>query len=562
MDKNWEVRKVKNMIVASLAKDLGVSKIIAHLLVLRGIKTFNEAKLFFRPELSHLHNPFLMKGMKEAVTRIEIAIKKNQNILVYGDYDVDGTTSVAMMYLFLKKYNKNVEYYIPSREDEGYGVSLKGIDYASKKNFSLIIALDCGIRAVEQINYANKKGVDFIICDHHNPSDKIPNAVAVLNPKQFRCNYPYKDLSGCGVGFKLIQAYSLNNNIPFDEVIEYLDLVAVSIGADIVPMTGENRVLAFYGLKKINSKPRVGLQVLMNAASNKKEYSMSDMIFGIAPRINAAGRIDHAKKAVEILVEADYENAKSLAFVIEENNRIRKELDQSITREAIQMVDDNKKSIVVFSEKWHKGVLGIVASRLIEVYYKPTVVLAEKDGMLIGSARSVHEFDLYQALSECSYLCDKFGGHKYAAGLSIKKENIQAFIDAFEIAVSKKITNDQTIPKIEVDMEININHINEKLFRIIKQFSPFGPLNLLPVFISKGVRDSGFSRNIGNESQHLQVSLQSKKQNIKGIGFGMGDFLENIQRDKFFDICYSIQENEWKGNKTLQLLLRDIKSPV
>ena len=559
MNKRWEVKKSDSAIVQKLAKDLDVSEIVAHLLALRGIKTFTEAKLFFRPELSHLHDPFLMKNMDLAVKRIETAISKKQKILVYGDYDVDGTTSVAMMYSFLKKYNQNIEYYIPCRYEEGYGISLKGIDYANANNFALIIALDCGIRDIEQIDYANEKGIDFIICDHHTPSDKIPNAIAVLNPKQIDCNYPYKELSGCGVGFKLIQAYCINNDISFDEIIEYLDLLTVSIGADIVPMTGENRVLAFYGLKQINSTPRVGLKALMDAASKTKELTISDVVFGIAPRINAAGRIEHAKKAVEILVEKDYDRAKSFADGIEENNKTRKDLDQSITKQALEMVDENKKSTVVFSQKWHKGVVGIVASRLIESYYKPTIVLAENDGLLTGSARSVHDFDLYEAISKCSHLCQKFGGHKYAAGLSIKKENLHAFITAFEKVVSERITDDQLSPKIEVDMEIDINDVDEKLFRIIKQFAPFGPLNLAPAFISKAVIDTGYGKKLGADKFHLRINAKTVTGSIGGIGFGMGDFFDNIKDYQEFDICYTIEENEWNGKKSLQLMLADIK---
>ena len=559
MNKRWEVKKSDSVIVQKLAKDLDVSEIVAHLLALRGIKTFTEAKLFFRPELSHLHDPFLMKNMDLAVKRIETAISKKQKILVYGDYDVDGTTSVAMMYSFLKKYNQNIEYYIPCRYEEGYGISLKGIDYANANNFALIIALDCGIRDIEQIDYANEKGIDFIICDHHTPSDKIPNAIAVLNPKQIDCNYPYKELSGCGVGFKLIQAYCINNDISFEEIIEYLDLLAVSIGADIVPMTGENRVLAFYGLKQINSTPRVGLKALMDAASKTKELTISDVVFGIAPRINAAGRIEHAKKAVEILVEQDYDRAKLFADGIEGNNKTRKDLDQSITKQALEMVDENKKSTVVFSQKWHKGVVGIVASRLIESYYKPTIVLAENDGLLTGSARSVHDFDLYEAISKCAHLCQKFGGHKYAAGLSIKKENLHAFIIAFEKVVSETITEDQLSAKIEVDMEIDINDVDEKLFRIIKQFAPFGPLNLAPVFISKAVIDTGYGKKLGADKLHLRINAKTVAGSIGGIGFGMGDFFDNIKDYQEFDICYAIEENEWNGKKSLQLMLADIK---
>ena len=559
MNKRWEVKKSDSAIVQKLAKDLDVSEIVAHLLVLRGIKTFTEAKLFFRPELSHLHDPFFMKNMDLAVKRIETAISKKQKILVYGDYDVDGTTSVAMMYSFLKTYNHNIEYYIPCRYEEGYGISLKGIDYANANNFTLIIALDCGIRDIEQIDYANERGIDFIICDHHTPSDKIPNAIAVLNPKQIDCNYPYKELSGCGVGFKLIQAYCINNDISFEEIIEYLDLLAVSIGADIVPMTGENRVLAFYGLKQINSTPRVGLKALIDAASKTKELTISDVVFGIAPRINAAGRIEHAKKAVEILVEQDYDRAKLFADVIEENNKTRKDLDQSITKQALEMVDENKKSTVVFSQKWHKGVVGIVASRLIESYYKPTIVLAENDGLLTGSARSVHDFDLYEAISKCAHLCQKFGGHKYAAGLSIKKENLHAFIIAFEKVVSETITEDQLSAKIEVDMEIDINDVDEKLFRIIKQFAPFGPLNLAPVFISKAVIDTGYGKKLGADKSHLRINAKTVAGSIGGIGFGMGNFFDNIKGYQEFDICYAIEENEWNGKKSLQLMLADIK---
>jgi len=562
MGKRWEIKIADSSLVKDLAKELNVSEIVAHLLVLRGVTTFQDSKLFFRPEIEHLHNPFLMKNMQQAVARIEDAIAKNQKILVYGDYDVDGTTSVAMMYSFLKKFNQNIEYYIPCRYEEGYGISLKGIDYAKNNNFALIIALDCGIRAVNQVDYANEKKIDFIICDHHTPGEKIPNAIAVLNPKQSDCDYPFKELSGCGVGFKFIQAYCESNSIPFTEIVEFLDLLTVSIGADIVPMTGENRVLAFYGLKQINSQPRIGLKALMDAADKTKELTITDVVFGIAPRINAAGRIDHAKKAVEILVETDYEKAKSFAEGIEENNKTRRTLDQSITKEALEMIDENKKSTVVFSESWHKGVVGIVASRLIETHYKPTIVLAEKDGILTGSARSVHDFDLYEAISKCSHLCEKFGGHKYAAGLSIKKENLQEFIIAFEIAVSESITDDQLSPKIEIDMEIEINNIDDKLFRIIKQFSPFGPQNLSPVFISRNVVDNGYGKQIGADKSHLRINAKTTAGSLPGIGFGMGELFKSIKDYQEFDICYSINENEWNGRKSLQLMIRDLQTKM
>ena len=559
MQKNWNILESNNVVVSKLSKALNVSEIVAHLLVLRGITTFEEAKSFFRPEISHLHDPLLMKNMQKAVDRIQTVISNGEKVLVYGDYDVDGTTSVAMMYSFLKNKVKEIEYYIPCRYDEGYGISLKGIDYAKDNNFALIIALDCGIRAVNQVDYANKKGVDFIICDHHNPGEKVPEAVAILNPKQIDCDYPYKELSGCGVGFKLIQAFSKQNNIDFSEIMEYLDLLTVSIGADIVPMTGENRVFSFYGLQQINKTPRVGLKALMEIANKTKNITITDVVFGVAPRINAAGRIEHAKKAVEILVETDYAKAKLFADKIEGNNTTRKDLDKSITMEALEMIDVKKKSTVVHSEHWHKGVVGIVASRLIETHYKPTIVLAEKDGILTGSARSVHDFDLYSAIAKCEHLCEKFGGHKYAAGLSIKKENLPQFIDAFEKSVSESITEDQLTPKINIDKVIDIDAVDDKLYRIIKQFSPFGPKNLSPIFVSKGVIDNGYGKQVGEDKTHLRINAKKNKGAIAGIGFGMGEYFEIIKDNQTFDVCYSIDENEWNGKKSLQLRIRDIK---
>jgi single-stranded-DNA-specific exonuclease len=559
MQKNWNILESNNAVVSKLAKALNVSEIVAHLLVLRGITTFEEAKSFFRPEISHLNDPLLMKNMQKAVDRIQTVISNGEKVLVYGDYDVDGTTSVAMMYSFLKNKVKEIEYYIPCRYDEGYGISLKGIDYAKDNNFALIIALDCGIRAVNQVDYANKKGVDFIICDHHNPGEKVPEAVAILNPKQIDCDYPYKELSGCGVGFKLIQAFSKQNNIDFSEIMEYLDLLTVSIGADIVPMTGENRVFSFYGLQQINKTPRVGLKALMEIANKTKDVTITDVVFGVAPRINAAGRIEHAKKAVEILVETDYAKAKLFADKIEGNNTTRKGLDKSITMEALEMIDVKKKSTVVHSEHWHKGVVGIVASRLIETHYKPTIVLAEKDGILTGSARSVHDFDLYSAIAKCEHLCEKFGGHKYAAGLSIKKENLPQFIDAFEKSVSASITEDQLTPKINIDKVIDIDAVDDKLYRIIKQFSPFGPKNLSPIFVSKGVIDNGYGKQVGEDKTHLRINAKKNKGAIAGIGFGMGEYFEIIKDNQTFDVCYSIDENEWNGKKSLQLRIRDIK---
>ncbi len=560
-EKRWILKKNDSKIAQKLAKELGVNEIIAKLLVLRGVTSFEDAKRFFRPKLNHLHDPFLMKNMSEAVKRLELAINQKQNILVYGDYDVDGTTSVAMVYSFLKKHTRRVSYYIPCRYNEGYGISLQAIDHAKKTNISLIIALDCGIRAVKQVNYATKNAIDVIICDHHNPSKVIPDAIAILNPKQSNCNYPYKELSGCGVGFKLMQAYCIKNSIPFHEIIEYLDLVAVSIAADIVPMNGENRVLAFYGLKQINSKPRVGLKALVDISFIDKELSISDISFGIAPRINAAGRMEHAKKAVEILIEQDYEQAYSIAEELEKNNKERKNLEKSITQDATQMVDKTRRSIVVFSEGWHKGVVGIVASRLVEMFYKPTIVLVEHDGIYTGSARSVRDFDVYEAISKCSHLCEKFGGHKYAAGLSIKKQNIQSFIEGFETAVCEAINADQLLPSIEADLQIEINAIDWKLFRIIKQFAPFGPLNPSPVFISNRLIDNGYSKKVGSDKSHLRISLKTNYGIMPAIGFSMANLFEKVQNGQEFNICYSIAENAWKGKKSLQVILRDIKTP-
>ena len=560
MEKKWTLQKSDSKIVDKLAEKLKVSKIVSHLLVLRGITTYQQAEKFFRPDINDLHDPFLMKGMKDAVDRIELALKKGEKILVYGDYDVDGTTSVSMMYSFLNRFSKNIGYYIPDRYDEGYGISFKGIDYAQEKECSLIIALDCGIRAVKQVEYASNKSIDFIICDHHNPGINVPRAISILNPKQNDCDYPYKELSGCGVGFKLIQAYSEKNNIDFTEIAEYLDLLVVSIGADIVEITGENRIMAYYGLKMINTSPRIGIKVLMEKSGKSGEFSISDVVFGIAPRINAAGRIEHGKRAVEILIEEDTEKAKILAEGIENYNLHRKELDKNITEEALNMIDPSKKSTVVYSKDWHKGVVGIVASRLIEKHYKPTIVLSEKDGELTGSARSVKGFDLYNALLKCEHLLEKFGGHKYAAGLTVKKSNLNSFISEFEKVVSHLITSDQLEPEIEVDMEIDIDEVTPKLYRILKQFAPFGPKNRSPNFVSHNVQDCGYGKKVGEDKSHLRLVLNTvDDKTIISIGFGMGDYFKIIKDNQTFDVCYSIDENEWNGKKSLQLRIRDIK---
>jgi single-stranded-DNA-specific exonuclease len=559
METLWNIQNLDTKQVKQLAEELGVNEIVAHLLVLRGITNYEDAKKFFRPQISHLHNPFLMKGMQDAVDRIELALKKGEKILIYGDYDVDGTTSVSMMFCFLSRFTDKIGYYIPDRYDEGYGISFKGIDFAQTEEYSLIIALDCGIRAVKQIEYASVKEIDFIICDHHTPGVNIPRAISILNPKQEDCNYPFKELSGCGVGFKLIQAISEQRDIDFNEIGEYLDLLAVSIGADIVEMTDENRVLAFFGMKIINQSPRSGLKALIEKSGKTGVLSISDVVFGIAPRINAAGRIDHGKRAVQILVESNLDKARELSEGIENHNIERKELDQNITKEALEMIDENKKSTVVYSKSWHKGVVGIVASRLIEKHYKPTIVLSEKDGELTGSARSVKGFNLYDALLKCEHLLEKFGGHKYAAGLTVKKQNLDSFIKEFEKVVAATITKDQLVAEIEVDMQIELDEVNDKLYRIIKQFEPFGPMNRTPNFITKLVTDSGKGRKVGEDKTHLRLTLNNSNKDLVSIGFGMGEDFDKITENKPFDICYSIDENTWKGQTSLQLRLKGIK---
>ena len=556
--KNWNILKADKVLVNKLAFDLNVSNEIASLLVLRGITNYENAKCFFRPSLDAIHDPFLMKGMKIAVNRLVLAKAKRENILVYGDYDVDGTTSVAMMYLFLLNEGLNVKYYIPDRYDEGYGVSKKGIDFANTNNISLIITLDCGIRAVEQVKYANNYNIDLIICDHHNPGKKLPEAHAILNPKQLDCKYPFKELSGCGVGFKLIHGYSNYHKIKFEKISRYLDLLAISIISDMVPINDENRVYAFHGLKKINENPSVGIQSLINISKRKSSIYSSDILFGIAPLINAAGRISHAKYAVELLIEDSPLKAKKYSEEILNNNIERKDLEKSIINEALEMVDKKKFSSVVFSNSWHKGVVGIVASRLIDVYYKPTIVLSENNGMLTGSARSVKGFDIYKAIEKCSYLCDKFGGHKYAAGLSIKKEKIDVFITKFEEIVSKSIKPEQLIQNIDIDLKINLLDIDNKFYRILKQFSPFGPGNKTPVFISKNLCFDGEKRFIGSDKSHVKLKFARKNlSSIDAIGFGFASFFLNHNNENV-DICYSLNENTWMSKTTLQINLIDV----
>ncbi|MGC9352541.1 MAG: single-stranded-DNA-specific exonuclease RecJ [Mariniphaga sp.] len=541
---------------------------IARLLVQRGITTFNEAKAFFRPRLSDLHDPFLMKDMDKAVARLELAIANQEKVLVYGDYDVDGTTSVALMYTFLKPRLEHIEYYIPDRYSEGYGVSPKSIDYADENGFSLIIALDCGIKAVDKISDARQRGLDFVICDHHNPDDEVPPAVAVLDPKQPDCNYPYKELSGCGVGFKLLQAYCQKNNIELEEIYDLLDLVVVSIASDIVPITGENRVLAYYGLKKLNSNPGMGLQTIINLAGiNGNDITISDIVFKIGPRLNASGRIEHGKKSVQILVSNDEDKSDILGEKIDSFNEIRKTLDRDITQDALDMIENdpemkNMNSTVLYNRDWHKGVVGIVASRVTEQYYRPTIILTESNGMATGSARSVKDFDLYEAIGQCSDLLESYGGHMYAAGLTLKIENIPEFRRRFEEIVTTQLSDHSQVQTIEVDAKITLSEITPRFYRILKQFAPFGPHNMTPVFVTEDVFDAGTSRLVGKNQEHLKLDLVEPDVNsgiFPGIAFNQSDKFDLITSGLPFDVCYSITENEYRGKTSLQLFIRDIK---
>lgn len=549
--------------VKLLQEALQVDGVVATLLLQRGIETYDDAKTFFRPSLTDLHDPFLMKDMDNAVSRIESAILNKENILVFGDYDVDGTTSVALMYTYLKTRTDLVATYIPDRYDEGYGVSYKGIDFAEDNEFSLIIALDCGVKAVEKVDYAKEKKIDFIICDHHRPGNQLPNAVAVLDPKREDCQYPYKELCGCGVGFKLIHALALKENKSIDHLVEYLDLVATAIGADIVPITGENRTLAYFGLQVINTSPRPGIKAII-AQIKKQELTITDVVFIVAPRINAAGRMKHGNHAVTLLTETDYNLAVQYALDIDQFNTDRREADQRITEEALQQIeslgDQKRMTTVVYKASWHKGVIGIVASRLTETYYRPTLVFTKSGEKLAASARSVSGFDVYNAIEACSRYIEQFGGHKYAAGLTLKEENYEAFKQAFEDEVSKTIDKSLLTPEIKVDLKIDLNEITPKFYRIISQFAPFGPGNMTPIFMTEHLRDTGYGKCVGEDDKHLRVTVtQTGSENIVCIGFGLGDKLDLVSFKKPFKAVYSIDENEWNGNVSLQLKLRDIK---
>ncbi|MFH2144068.1 MAG: single-stranded-DNA-specific exonuclease RecJ [Bacteroidota bacterium] len=568
MKKRWIIRQEGDTELSEkLSQELGVDKIIANLLINRGITDYDKAKSFFRPELTDLHDPFLMKDMDIAVDRLNKAIEGNEKILIYGDYDVDGTTAVALMYSYLKKFSASISYYIPDRYLEGYGISTKGIDHAVANNCTLIIALDCGIKANDKVQYATQNGVDFIICDHHLPADEIPVAVAVLDPKRSDCSYPFKELSGCGVGYKFIQAFIQKNNLKTDGLNQYIDLVAVSIASDIVPITGENRILAYYGLKKINSNPIIGLKALIKLTGiEERDICINDLVFVIGPRINAAGRIEAGSSAVELLVSDDETVAFEHATNINTFNNERKEYDKNITEEAILMIQNNqelidKKTTVLFNPEWHKGVIGIVASRLLDAYYRPTVLLTESNGLATGSARSVEGFDLYAAIDACSELLEGYGGHMYAAGLSMKLENLPLFQKKFEEVVSSIITPDQLIPYMDVDAEIQLSNISPKLFRILKQFQPFGPGNMRPIFCTKSVRDIGWSKLVGQNKEHLKIDICEKNNSNRysGICFNQADSLEIVKSEEGFDICYVIDENNFQGKTTLQLRVRDIR---
>ncbi|WP_412559513.1 single-stranded-DNA-specific exonuclease RecJ [Winogradskyella sp. MIT101101] len=549
--------------VEELKKALQVNDIVATLLLQRGIETYEAAKTFFRPSFEDLHDPFLMKDMDKAVARIEKAIADGENILVYGDYDVDGTTSVALMYSYLKTRLDSVATYIPDRYDEGYGISYKGIDFAHDNDFSLIIALDCGVKAVDKVKYAKDKSIDFIICDHHRPGNKLPEAIAVLDPKRDDCDYPFKELCGCGVGFKLITALASKEGQTVEDLVEYLDLVATAIGADIVPIVGENRALAHIGLHVINTAPRPGMKAII-AEVKKEELTITDVVFIIAPRINAAGRMKHGNHAVTLLTETDFNLAAEYAVDIDQFNTDRKETDRRITEEALLQIEENNEqegfTTVVYNENWHKGVIGIVASRLIETYYRPTLVFTKSGDKLAASARSVKGFDVYNALEACSEYIEQFGGHKYAAGLTLLQENYEGFKTKFESIVKDTIDPKLLTPELKVDLEIELSQIDHKLFRILRQFAPFGPGNMSPTFMTQGVKDTGWGKCVGQDDKHLRfTATQSLHDNMVCIGFGLGDKIDFIKSRKPFSIAYSIDENHWNGNTSLQLKLKDIK---
>ena len=571
MNKRWIIKeKMDAELVASLSKSINVNPILSELLIQRNITNFDDAKAFFRPSLANLYDPFLMQDMDIAIDRLESAMQNGERILIYGDYDVDGTTSVALVYSFLSIYYSNLDIYIPDRYLEGYGISTKGVEYAAESGARLVISLDCGIKAVNRIKDAKNLGVDFIVCDHHTPGDELPVAVACLDPKRPDCNYPDKNLSGCGVGFKFLQGFCQRRKISEEVLFSYLDLVAVSIASDIVPISGENRILAHFGLKKLNENPGMGLRSIIRIANmENREFLISDIVFKIGPRINAAGRIESGRDAVELLISKDEELASSMGENIDQFNETRKDLDRSTTLEALEMIDTNpqlqtQKSTVLYKPDWHKGVIGIVASRLIEKYYRPTIILTEGMGLATGSGRSVVGFDIYKAIESCSDLLVNFGGHMYAAGLTMKSENISLFTKRFEEYVSANITEEQLTPQIEIDAEILLRDITPRFFDILKQFTPFGPENMKPTFITRSVRDYGTSKLVGKDRDHLRLEVIEDESGsiIQGIGFNMGHHFEMVKSGKAFDVCYTIEENAFNDKTTIQIMVKDIRLSV
>ncbi len=562
MERKWVIKESPDSRkVDELSSSINVNSYLAKILVQRGVDTFDKAKDFFRPSLNHLHDPFLMKDMDDAVNKLTEAVFNDDKILLYGDYDVDGTTSVSLLYLFLSHFSDKVDYYIPDRYTEGYGISAQGIDYAIENGYGLVIALDCGIRAVDRVKQAKDGQVDVIICDHHLPGDKLPDALAVLDPKRKDCDYPFQELSGCGVGFKLLEGFCQQNTIEKEKLYQYLDLVAVSIASDIVPMVGENRILAYYGLKKLNDSPTAGLKSLIEISGKKNKFNVSDVVFSIGPRINAAGRLSHAKESVKLLIN-DGERTEDYAVDLNTKNNERRAFDQSITSEALEMIDEIKeerKSTVLFKEDWHKGVIGIVASRCIEHHYKPTVILTESNGKATGSARSVDGFDLYEAISKCGDLLDQYGGHTHAAGLTLAIDNVEKFSDRFEEVVSESILPDQLIPKVLIDTEIPLSYINFKTFNVMNQMAPFGPQNLSPVFATNGVIMD--SQPTILKEKHIKGFLHEKGESkyCEFIGFGLSEKFNEIKIGQPFDIAYHLEENNYMGNRTLVLNLKDIR---
>ncbi len=579
-EKRWTLKPQGNARQAELlAADLRISPVLANLLLQRGITNFEGAKKFFRPTLDELYDPFLMKDMDLAVVRIKQAVDRGEHIMIYGDYDVDGTTAVALVYSFIHSFYPNVDYYLPDRYKEGYGISTQGIDFAAEKGFSLIIALDCGIKSIDKVDYAKSKNIDFIICDHHRPGDQLPAAVAVLDPKRSDDTYPFNELSGCGIGFKLIQGYAAQNDIPFEKLHRYLDLVAISTAADIVPIVDENRILVHYGLHQLNTKPRHGVEAILKLNNLQRteqpdkdgnftlryNLSVSDLVFSIGPRINAAGRIHDARHAVDLLISSNPAEALANSNRINEHNTERKSLDVKITQEAHTIIEEDplfirKKTTVLFSSDWHKGVIGIVASRLMERYYRPTIILTESNGLATGSARSVKDFDIYNAIESCSDLLEQFGGHMYAAGLTLKMENLSAFTQRFEEVVEKTIEERMLVQEVEIDADLRFSEINASFYNILKQFAPFGPGNMSPVFRTENVRDTGLSRVVGNN--HLKLNLaedENTRFGMDGIAFQMGQFYPFISRRIPFDVCYILEENNFNGKTNLQLNIKDIK---